>query len=510
MTISNSETRHPSPAADTLLLRNQVLAVAAWLLAWLLVFHDALLSAASVWLINDTFNHCFFVLPVVLYAIWQQRGAVQAQTPRYSALGGLLVLGALLTLALGQAAFIDVLQHLAVFGLLPAMVLFLLGWKVVRVIWFPLLFLLFSVPLGEELIPQFQQITADIAIALLHLIGVPVYRDGLYISVPNGHFVVAEACSGVRFFIACVVLGTAYAYLNFVSRWRALAFALFSVVMPIIANGIRAFGIIYIGHATNMKHAAGADHLVYGWFFFAVVVVLLLVTGHFFSDGHRPWQNRITTIDPGWRRHATRTTLLLAAAPLLLALTLKLVQDQYTETAFDLDHAGLNSVSKEQAQGQNWTPRLETADEFRLGQDAASGAQLFQAIYRHNEAGRELVSWANRVYDIDQWSLKEQTTQPVDGLGAVTVLDLTSLRNRQRLVAYWYVVPNRISSSQTRIKLQQAINTLLLQPSGGGLVAVSLDYRGNNETAHAQLQQVLNSNALRLSGLLQPGQPTSE
>ena len=508
MTISNSENR--DQALESLPLRTFIFAVALWLLAWLLVFHDALLSAASVWVVNDTFNHCFFVLPVVLYAIWQQRGALLAQTPRYSALGALLVLGALLALALGQAAFIDVLQHLAVFGLLPAMALFLLGWKVVRQIWFPLLFVLFSVPLGEELIPQFQQITADIAIALLHLIDVPVYRDGLYISVPNGHFVVAEACSGVRFFIACVVLGSAYAYLNFISRWRALAFALFSVAMPIIANGIRAFGIIYIGHATNMKHAAGADHLVYGWFFFAVVVVLLLVTGHFFSDGHRPWQNRISTIDPGWRRHASRAFLLLAAAPLLLALTLKLVQDQYTETAFNLESAGLNSVSKEQAQGQNWTPRLETADEFRLGQDAASGAQLFQAIYRHNEAGRELVSWANRVYDIDQWSLKEQTTQPVDGLGAVTVLDLTSLRNRQRLVAYWYVVPNRISSSQTRIKLQQAINTLLLQPSGGGLVAVSLDYRGNNETAHAQLQQVLNSNALRLSGLLQPGQPTSE
>ncbi|HVL01761.1 MAG TPA: exosortase A, partial [Dongiaceae bacterium] len=337
---------HPDATA---LPRRLGLMVAVWLLAWLAVFHGALLSAASVWLVNDTYNHCFFVLPVVLYAIWQQRGAVLSQPPRPSVLGGLLVLGALLAYAIGQAAYIDVLQHLAVFGLLPAMALFLLGWRAVKPIALPLLFIMFSVPLGEEMIPQFQKITADISILILQLIGVPVYRDGLYISVPNGHFVVAEACSGVRFFIACVVLGTAYAYLNFISRWRAIVFVLFSVAMPIIANGIRAFGIIYIGHTTNMQHAAGADHLVYGWVFFALVVVLLLLAGHFFSDGHRRWQNQIGAIDSGWQRRG-RSRLILAALPLLVALALQQIQAHYTETAFNLGGTDLEDVSREQAQ----------------------------------------------------------------------------------------------------------------------------------------------------------------
>ena len=60
--------------------------------------------------------------------------------------------------ALGQAAYVELLQHLAIFGMLPAMALFLFGWRVVLAIWAPLAFTLFSVPVGEELIPAFQDI----------------------------------------------------------------------------------------------------------------------------------------------------------------------------------------------------------------------------------------------------------------------------------------------------------------------------------------------------------------
>lgn len=474
-------------------------ALLLWLLAWALVFWQPLVGAASVWIVNDTFNHCFLVLPASLYALWQQRGAILAQPPRLSLLGVLATLGVLAILALGQAAFIDVVQHLAVFSLLPTLALTLFGWRVVRQVWFPLLFILFSVPVGEEFMPQFQTITADIAIALLQLIGVPVYRDGLYITVPNGHFVVAEACSGVRFFIACVVLGTAYAYLNFVSRWRAMAFALFSVVLPILANGIRAFGIIYVGHISNMQHAAGADHLIYGWFFFALVVGLLLVTGHFFSDGHRPWQNRITRLDAGWQTLWRPRTALLAASPLALALMLVAGISGYNEAPFRLAPAGLNSIDIEEVRTLDWTPRLNNADEYRRGQDNTSGAGYFQAIFHYNSAGKEMVSWDNRVYDIEQWSIKGQFQLDSPGLGTITVLDLTSLRNRQRLLAYWYVVPGQVSSSAVRTKLRQAMNTLLLQPSGGALVAVSLDYRGNGRQALPTLQRILDQQALKLT-----------
>lgn len=71
-----------------------------------------------------------------------------------------------------------------------------------------------------------------------------MWWEGLYLSIPAGHFEVAEACSGLRYLMASVALGVLYAYLTYRSPWRRLAFVVLSMVMPIVANGIRAYGIV--------------------------------------------------------------------------------------------------------------------------------------------------------------------------------------------------------------------------------------------------------------------------
>lgn len=477
------------------------IAVIVWLGIWAVTFHKSLLSAASVWITNDTFNHCFLVLPGALYAIWQQRGALLASRPRYSVLGALLMMGCLAVFSIGSAAYIDVLQHLAVFALLPSMVLMLFGIRVTSKIALPLLFILFSIPIGEELMPMFQGITADIAIALLKALNVPVYRSGLYITVPNGNFVVAEACSGVRFFIACVVIGFAYAYLNFRSRWRAVAFAMFSIALPILANGVRAFGIIYIGHITNMEHAAGADHIIYGWFFFALVVALLIAAGHFFSDGTRAWANSVDHIDDAWQTYSPRKVAVASALPLAVAIAIALVVAQHRGPAFTLPMEQLDASESSVVHSKSWTPRLTGVDEYRLGFDRSSGARIVQAIFAYNREASEMISWANRIYDIEQWSQQGEYSLAIEAIGTLRVLDLTSLRFGQRMVAYWYVTPARIDSSGTRIKLQQAINTLLFKPSGGALIVVSLSYNGQQGKALQSLEDMLKRRAGTLSGI---------
>lgn len=468
--------------------------------AWLLVFFDAITSAARVWIINDTFNHCFLVVPAVLYALWQQRGAILRQKPAYSLLGLMAVLAAMFVYALGRAAYAELLQHIAVFGLIPAMALFLFGWRVVAVTWVPLAFTLFSVPVGEELFPQFQNITADMAVWMLELVGVPVYRDGLYITVSNGHFVVAEACSGVRFFIACIVIGCAYAYLNFLSLWRSVVFVAFSVIMPILANGVRAFGIIYIGHATDMKHAAGADHIIYGWFFFALVIVALVLVGHAFSDGQRRWQNVVNHVDDQWFRRNPKTLVLAATLPFLLVLVIAGVSGQQKNLTFNMANGlALGAVSEEQAAAELWTPRFEAADSYRVGADPVNGVRYYQAIYFANDERREMLKWSQRFFDLRKWTQKGQYSQAVEGLGTVTVIHLTAISGQQRLLAHWVVVPGGIENSIMLAKLRQAFNVLFLRPSGGAVVAVSMPFRGGLEEAEARLAQVLEKNAVTLS-----------
>src|SRR4029077_461187 len=107
------------------------------------------------------------------------------------------------------------------------------------------------------------------------------------IDVPAGKFVVAEACAGLRFLIASVAFGVFFAVITYRSRWRRIAFIGLSVVVPIIANGARAFGIIYAAEIVGSPAAVMADHVIYGWGFFSAILVLLTLLGRSFADRHQ-------------------------------------------------------------------------------------------------------------------------------------------------------------------------------------------------------------------------------
>ena len=86
-----------------------------------------------------------------------------------------------------------------------------MGLEVARTIAFPLAFTLMAVPIGEFLLPNLMNQTADFTVAALRLTGVPVYREGLYFTVPTGRWSVVEACSGLRYLIASLTLGLLFA-----------------------------------------------------------------------------------------------------------------------------------------------------------------------------------------------------------------------------------------------------------------------------------------------------------
>ncbi|NQX96234.1 MAG: exosortase, partial [Erythrobacter sp.] len=196
--------------------------------------------------------------------------------PRGSVLGLALVAAGLALWLLGRFTEINLIAQAGAVGALQGAIVAILG---VRVSWFlalPLAYLAFLVPFGDEIIPFLQAITADMAIALTLFSGVPAQIDGIYIDTPAGLFIVAEECSGVKFLIAMVTLATLIAFTRFQSWSRRAILMVASVIVPVLANGVRAWGTIYIAQFAGVEFAAGFDHIVYGWVFFAIVVALVL------------------------------------------------------------------------------------------------------------------------------------------------------------------------------------------------------------------------------------------
>ena len=262
-----------APAAPSHGMPALLLAMAAIVL----LYHATFWGMLEVWSRSQTFAHGFLIVPISLWLAWRQRARLAALPPRPSMAGVLLlfVLGVVWLLA--DLAYVQVAEQYAATAMLPASVLAILGWPALRLLAFPLSYLFLAVPFGEVFLPPLIDFTAGFTVGALHLSGVPVFRDGNYFSLPSGNWSVVEACSGLRYVIASLALGALFAHLHFRSTRRRLAVMACALLVPILANGVRAWLIVMLGHYSDMRLAVGVDHLVYGWLFFGLVMLLLLL-----------------------------------------------------------------------------------------------------------------------------------------------------------------------------------------------------------------------------------------
>ena len=236
-------------------------------------------AAVRVWMASTAYGHCFLVIPMSLYLAWDRREALAGLSAQPNPAFALLALPVSAVWLVAERLGIMEGRQLAVIAAVEVLFLALFGWRLFRALLAPLAFLVFLVPFGAFITPLLQTVTAKIVAIGLGLSGIPNFITDLTIEIPEGVFYVAEACAGLRFLIAAVAFGVFYALLNYRSPGRRAAFIAASIVVPIIANGLRALGIVVLGHILGSAEAAAADHIIYGWVFFSIVMLLLVVAG---------------------------------------------------------------------------------------------------------------------------------------------------------------------------------------------------------------------------------------
>lgn len=267
----------PAPLARVPTVWRSALAMlAAGMLALVAVTAQSWGEILHQWWNIDTYNHLLLVPFIIGWLVMLKAGELAQITPRPFAPGLVLVAAALGLWWAGGASGINLLAHAGAVGALQAAVVSVLGLRAGLLLALPLGFATFMVPFGDEIIPPLQFITAEIAVALTHASGIEATVSGIYIDTPAGLFIVAEACSGVKFLIAMVTLGVLVCATRF-DRWsRRIAFMAACIIVPVLANGVRAWATIYVAQFIGAEQATGFDHIVYGWIFFALVVAGLL------------------------------------------------------------------------------------------------------------------------------------------------------------------------------------------------------------------------------------------
>lgn len=382
---------------------------AGLLVVTLLLFYDTAVSMVDIWVRSETFAHGFLIVPLSLWLVWRisDRLAQITPEPNYLALPLIFLNGAVWFLA--DLLDINVIQQLALVAFIPLAVFAVWGWPMIREAMFPLLFLFLAVPMGEGLILPLMDFTADFTVGMLQLTGIPVYREGTFFQLPTGNWSVIEACSGVRYLIASITLGTLYAYLTYTSYLKRTLFIIASIIVPIIANGFPAYMIVMIGQLSDMKLALGVDHLIFGWVWFGIVIFIMFFIGSFWRD--REDENKrlpvqsVTSIDnKKLQTSAVGFVLLTLAWPAMTWVQSNIFVE---ELRVYIDLPGSGEWRELDQSFADWRPvyQAPAAELRKYYESNGRKVVLYLGLYTDQKQDRELVNSRDVMIEKKTWGL---------------------------------------------------------------------------------------------------------
>ena len=483
-----------------------LVATIGWVLFW---YWDTARAMVAIWARSDTYAHAFIVPPITLWLIWRKRRELAPLQPAPTLWLALPLTALTFFWLLGELTAVNALTQFALVATLIIATISVLGFQVSRHIAFPLAFLLFAVPVGDFMLPKLMEWTAWFTVLALRATGIPVYQEGLQFVIPSGNWSVVEACSGIRYMIASVTVGTLFAYLNYVTLRRRLIFIAISFIVPVFANWLRAYMIVMIGHLSGNKLAAGVDHLLYGWVFFGIVIMAMFAIGARWSE--TALAEAKSTVQTASTSEGAPSWLVMVAIALLTALG----PVAYTAIT-NADRAAPASLGQLIAPPgwatspafTRWKPAYEnpSATLQTTFDDGNGPVGIYIAYYRNQDYGRKLITSTNELVRSDDhvWSTIARgnvQTRLIDSpLQARTTNILSKEYGSESRFVVWqyYWINGRLTSSDIEAKILTAMSRLRGQGDDSAVVMLYAPMGNASErlaafaaAAGPQIQQML-------------------
>ena len=502
-----------------LLQNKKIIATSLISILSFVIFYDTWHSIIDIWIRSETFAHGFIIAPISLWLIWTRRSTLKNLEPEYAWLALVFILLNGLTWLMADLINALVIKQFAAVGLLISPLWFYLGNRITYIIIFPLLFLYLMVPVGEALFPYLMEFTANFTVKMLRLTGISVYQEGLVFTLPTGNWSVIEACSGLRYLIASATLGLVYAYINYTKFYKRLIFSLVAIIVPIIANGFRAYMIVMIGHLSDMKLAVGIDHVIYGAVFFGVVMLLLFFIGSIWSENPVTKQefnetnsdNSLTIKSSQYTSNYLATVLTL----ILASLVIWPIGSEWLKSRYNSD-LSINQVTDIQfpqpwqlidKANWRWKPTLSGAkvESINYLSDRNNTVAILQANFGNESQENELVNSSNNINRLtgNSWSLAYTKKIPIEQFdGSLEYIDQSLLKgfkeneNINMLIYSWYQIGKTATSNPYIAKLNQLIKRLILDESPETFIILMTE---SNDIKHDNEQIILSKIAPLLS-----------
>ena len=259
-------------------------ALAAALSLFVAVYARVFTDLAGVWTADANYSHAPLMLPVIAYLIWTRRQELGAEPLRPGNSGLVLIAASLIVFLLGTAGVEFFLMRVSAVGVIAGAIVFVAGWRWLRLLLFPLSLTGLMIPIPPVLFYQaafpLQLLATKFGVLSLRVLDIPVLREGNVITLAHTTLEVTEACSGIRSLVSLFSLAVLYGYFTDGRPGRTTLVALSSIPIAIVANGLRVAGTGIAAHYIGPAAATGFFHSFSGWLVFMTSFgLLLLVAG---------------------------------------------------------------------------------------------------------------------------------------------------------------------------------------------------------------------------------------
>lgn len=453
----------------------QLAAGVAILIASLVVLYwPAFVGLHSRWVNPDEpYTHGYLVLAMAMYMVFSR--ALQFTggkiAPRWEGLGLVVIFSVLWEAShlVQTQALMQLLLPLILWGWLYTV----FGWHFVRKLTLPLLFLYFIIPVWGVFGIPLRSMAVVVVSHGLQVLNIPFLVDGFNIHLPSGTIAVAGGCSGQNYLLTGLVVGSFYA-LNFLVGRARLSCMLLILALSLLANWVRIFILVLVGHYSQMTHPLVREHVTFGWLVFAVFLVVFFV-------GMRLLENRTARGAEGLSDRSpdlsnvnaasngppvSRPALLFSVAVVVLAAGLpiagvELVQGRNVSEPQGIALSGY--VVPIDTPSGVWLPSYLGYDKVQVWEARHNGSRIsISALsYFDQQQGKELIHGSNHLLGAS----RGKVLSPVVLSSGVTLG--RAIVNHQGLehYIYWvYKVANHYTISPITAKLWQIKAILIGRP----------------------------------------------
>ena len=264
--------------------KNDVIKLLSLAILALIAYIPSFIWMVDRWTVADTYySHGFLVPLISAFLVWQKREKLAKLKISPSNSGWLLLGPSVLIYVISALLRINFSAALSLIPVLIGIVLLFLGKEFLKELLFPLLFLLFMIPLPSVAIVnlsfKLKIFAAQVSTFIVNRLGVPAIREGSVIKTMHSYLIVEDPCSGIRSLIALIALGALMAYFSNISKVKKAILFLSSIPIAIGTNVIRIVALSLVSEIYGAKFATGWFHNTMGVLVFVFAFVGLTLVG---------------------------------------------------------------------------------------------------------------------------------------------------------------------------------------------------------------------------------------